>query len=276
VLKKEVDWSVLHQGFTIPVTIQVTFYRNIQQYLPRGSKKKVNFYLEGVTYKATLINQKFDVNKFGVRQDILQIRYNPSSDLALKLREIFKFSYDYISNERELYQGKTKKHFRVPISNREYLAVYSTEYKDTYLLEAICLSDRITYENDIKRVSENVYEDSVNYIAIDEKASILIKEKTIKIRRLSRAIGDSLKELYSYRCQICDKQIGEKYGVQVIEAHHIDPFVKSLNNDASNLIVICPNHHRIIHSAEPVFVREKLQFRYDNEYVEDIVLNRHL
>lgn len=276
VLKKEVDWSVLHQGFTIPVTIQVAFYRSIQEYLPRGRKKEVKFYLEGVTYKATLINQKIDVHKFGVRQDILQIRYNPYSDLALKLREIFKFSYDYISNERELYQGNIRKHFRVPTSNREYLTVYSTEYKDTYLLEAISLSDRITYENEIKRISENVYEDSVNYIATDEKASILIEERTIKIRRLSRAIGNSLKELYSYRCQICNKQIGEKYGVQVIEAHHIDPFVESLNNDASNLIVICPNHHRVIHSVEPVFVREKLQFQYNNEYVEEIVLNKHL
>ena len=253
------DWSVLHQGFTIPVTIQVAIYNSIQEYLPRGSKKEVNFFLDGKTYKATLVNQKFDVGKFGVRQDILQVRYNPTSELALKLREVFKFSFAYLSNERKQYQGNTKKHFKVPVSKREYLTVYSTEYKDTYLLETISLPERIEYEKEISLISENVYEESINYVAKDVKATILPQ-----------------KNLYSYRCQICNKQVGEKYGVEVVEAHHIDPFVKSLNNDSTNILILCPNHHRIIHSAEPVFIREKLQFEYDNKFIENIMLNKHL
>lgn len=41
VYKKEIDWSVLHQGVSIPVTIQVIFHNTINQFLPRGQSKDI-------------------------------------------------------------------------------------------------------------------------------------------------------------------------------------------------------------------------------------------
>ena len=35
----------------------------------------------------------------------------------------------------------------------------------------------------------------------------------------------------------------------VFEAHHIEYFTKSLNNDTSNIIIVNPSFHRIIHQA---------------------------
>jgi hypothetical protein len=75
VYKKEVDWSVLHQGVSIPVTIQVVFQTTINKFLPRGQSKDIYLVLEGKTYKARLVNQKFDERKYPNRKDILQIRY---------------------------------------------------------------------------------------------------------------------------------------------------------------------------------------------------------
>lgn len=60
------------------------------------------------------------------------------------------------------------------------------------------------------------------------------------------------------------------------KAHHIDYFVKSLNNDASNQIIVCPNHHSIIHDVDPVFDRERLLYSYSNGFEEKLVLNQHL
>lgn len=66
------------------------------------------------------------------------------------------------------------------------------------------------------------------------------------------------------------------YSERVMEAHHIDYFVKSLNNDAKNQIIVCPNHHSVIHDVDPVFDRSKLIYVYANGFEEKIVLNQHL
>jgi predicted restriction endonuclease len=82
--------------------------------------------------------------------------------------------------------------------------------------------------------------------------------------------------LYGHRCQICGRLIGEEYGSHVAEAHHIDYFVNSLNNDSSNQIIVCPNHHSIIHDANPLFDRKNLLFVYENGYKEGLKINLHL
>ena len=70
--------------------------------------------------------------------------------------------------------------------------------------------------------------------------------------------------------------IGEKYGSHIAEAHHIDYFVNSLNNDANNQMIVCPNHHSVIHDANPVFDRRRMVYRFDNGVEERISLNKHL
>ena len=96
VYKKDVDWSVLHEGVNMPVTIQVVFQNAIRTFLPRGQSKEIYLLLDGKTYKAILKNQRFNERKYPKRKDILQIRYNPQSDIAKRLRAIFISSYRYI------------------------------------------------------------------------------------------------------------------------------------------------------------------------------------
>jgi len=45
--------------------------------------------------------------------------------------------------------------------------------------------------------------------------------------------------------------------VTLVEAHHIDYLTTSQNNDTTNIIIISPNYHRIIHKNNPVFNRKK-------------------
>ena len=119
-------------------------------------------------------------------------------------------------------------------------------------------------------------EAAFNYDLKDENAGVAISDRHVKIRKLNQKIGENLKLLYGYRCQICGKLVGEEFGAQIAEAHHIDYFVKSLNNDASNQMILCPNHHSIIHDANPTFQRRRMMYVYPNGAEQKIVLNRHL
>ena len=62
----------------------------------------------------------------------------------------------------------------------------------------------------------------------------------------------------------------------VVEAHHIDNFTLSQNNDSTNIIIISPNYHRIIHKNNPRFNRKKFQFEFENGEVLRLKLYEHL
>lgn len=55
-----------------------------------------------------------------------------------------------------------------------------------------------------------------------------------------------------------EKVTGEEFGSHIAEVHHIDYFVLRLNNDANNQLIVCPNHHSIIHDTNPIFNRRRL------------------
>ena len=119
-------------------------------------------------------------------------------------------------------------------------------------------------------------EAEIDYENVDEGAGIQQNLLLVKLRKLNRKIGENLKLLYGYRCQLCGQLIGEEFGSHIAEAHHIDYFVKSLNNDASNQLIVCPNHHSIIHDTNPTFDRRSKLYRYSNGKEQPLVLNRHL
>jgi 5-methylcytosine-specific restriction protein A len=200
VYKKEVDWSVLHQGVSIPVTIQIVFHNSVNKFLPRGQATNIYLVLEGKSYKVKLVNQKFDERKYPGRSDILQIRYNPQSEIAERLRVIFAVSYRYISGQRNRLVEGSRKYIRVPEDLREYLAIYTTEYPDTYLLECITQEDTRIIRQTIAREDEQEYEASINYNIVDPDATISTVPQITKIRKLNRAIGETLKYLYNYSC----------------------------------------------------------------------------
>lgn len=276
VYKKEVDWSLLNQGLSIPLDIQVIFQNNINKFICRGESKDIFLILDGVVYKAKIVNQKFDESRYPNHKDILQIRYNPNSEIADKLRNNFINTYRYLCEQRDTLEDRQKRYFKIPEDKKEFLAIYTTEYADTYLVECITCTETAEARSLLVREDEQRYEVSVNYPEVDPTASIERIQQLTKIRKLNRAIGDNLKMLYGYRCQICGDNFGKRFDVHIVESHHIDPFVVSMNNDAANQLIICPNHHSVIHRAEPVFDRDRLLFVYDNGIEEKLLLNMHL
>lgn len=272
IYKKEVDWSVLQEGFSIPVSIQVVFKKLVKNYLKRGEKRDIKVILDEHTYQVKLINQSFDEQKYLGHADIVQIRYLPQSPFAIKLREVFKSSLDYLWKEKT----NAKKRIRVPEIKREYLFLYTTPVENTFFFDSITSAESAQIKYSMSGINEDDFEFQSNYKMFNGSARIENKEHLIKVRMLDRAIGESLKLFYNYKCQICGDNFSNKYNCLISEAHHIDFFVSSLNNDANNIIVLCPNHHRVIHKTNPIFKREKFIYIYPNGLEEKLALNKHL
>jgi len=275
IYKKEVDWSLLNEGLTLPVDNQVIFGRSVGKFLPRGESKNITMYLDGKSYKAKITNVNFAA-KFNRKKDALQIRYSPNGELSNVLKSYFIKSYQFISEKRKIREAGDRTMIRLPDDCREYLAIYTTEYEDTYLLETIVADDIFALKDVVKNQQERILEATFNYDMVDEKSTIFETERIVKLRKLNKKIGDNLKLLYNYRCQICGKNIGEEYESQIVEAHHIDYFVHSLNNDSDNQLIVCPNHHSIIHDVNPVFDRKRLIYLFPNGMQEGLILNHHL
>ena len=98
----------------------------------------------------------------------------------------------------------------------------------------------------IQGMRERTVENEIEYEMEDKSSGIEKKLQIVKIRKLNRKIGENLKLLYGYRCQICGQVIGEKYGSHIAEAHLIfyfilhSPLSHSLNCLFHNLkIILC-------------------------------------
>lgn len=274
VYKKEIDWSTLMEGFTLPLDNQVIFLRNMENFLQRGQSKIIHFFMNGKTYDAKIVNMNNSIEKR--KKDAYQIRYPRNSELSQALQQYFFKSMSYIKMIRESRDPKDRSYIKLPDGLKEYLAIYTTEYEDTFLLEPIAQDDFQVMKKAIQGMRERTVENEIEYEMEDKNSGIEKRLQIVKIRKLNRKIGENLKLLYGYRCQICGQVIGEKYGSHIAEAHHIDYFVNSLNNDANNQMIVCPNHHSVIHDANPVFDRRRMVYRFDNGAEERISLNKHL
>jgi hypothetical protein len=110
----------------------------------------------------------------------------------------------------------------------------------------------------------------------DTTAGIVFQEG-LKVKRIyNQSIIVQLKKLYNFRCQLCGCAFIEEYGVDYAEAHHIEYFTKSKNNNVNNILILCPNHHRIIHKLNPKFDYEHLEYVFSNGKIEKVLLNFHL
>lgn len=122
--------------------------------------------------------------------------------------------------------------------------------------------------------SELELENLINFE--DMSATIKIRTSPTAVRVYNPSIIRQLKKLYNGCCQLCGKAPFIEDLCDITEVHHIEYFAVSHNNNANNLIVLCPNHHRLIHKLNPQYESDGHRFVYPNGLVEDIKLNYHL
>lgn len=274
VYKKEIDWSALMEGFALPLENQVIFLQNMGRFLQRGESRIIHFFMNGKTYDAKIVNMNHPVDKR--KKDAYQIRYTRNGEFSQALQQYFYKSFNYIKTIRENRDPQDRKYIKMPESMKEYMAIYTTEYEDTFLVEPVAAADIQMVKMAVQGLQERTVEAEFDYDVTDESSGLKLQIQVVKIRKLNRKIAENLKLLYEYRCQICGQSVGEPYGSHIAEAHHIDYFVTSLNNDSNNQMIVCPNHHSIIHDTNPIFDRKKMAYRFDNGIQEKLMLNKHL
>jgi hypothetical protein len=71
------------------------------------------------------------------------------------------------------------------------------------VLEIIVEYDIALLRQAVSGQKARVMETEFNYDVEDPTSTILETERIVKIRKLNKKIGDNLKLLYGYRCQIC-------------------------------------------------------------------------
>ncbi len=104
---------------------------------------------------------------------------------------------------------------------------------------------------DMADLTEEELESIINFKDNSTGIKVITSQKNQRIYKTG--IIKQLKLLYKGSCQICGCAPFEEYSDNICEVHHIEYFANTQNNNASNLIVLCPNHHRLIHKLNPVY-----------------------
>ncbi|MBL9155174.1 MAG: HNH endonuclease [Verrucomicrobiales bacterium] len=92
----------------------------------------------------------------------------------------------------------------------------------------------------------------------------------------NRQLVSDLIEVYSGRCQLCGFDPPTLYSVQAAEAHHIVYRSRGGEDALDNLVLLCPNHHTVIHKCDATFDYQRLNFCFPNGRVEPLCINQHL
>ena len=81
------------------------------------------------------------------------------------------------------------------------------------------------------------------------------------------AITRLAKEIFGDKCAICG------WNEMTCDVHHIEPKKKSNDHDLTNLIILCPNHHRMSGSKNPKISKDELRKHWDNAYAYIMLSN---
>lgn len=264
-------------------TIDETFKKEIIRFSEKDIGGIINYKNENTV--ASII--AFFLSKFN-KQALDYLNYSTITSAFQGLANKINAKPNYIKLRRDEFDVFFPENMRQGWSKREptravvdffnKLNKYSFEdlaFKVTQLIETKN-NNKISPEirEEIIKYSEEEVENIINFE--DDNTSFRTVDKTIKMRILNYSIIPRLKKLYEYHCQICGKTYCDKYGVNIVEGHHMIFFVESMNNDSSNIIILCPDHHRLMHKAKPIFDRGQKLFIYPNGYTEKLLINYHL
>ena len=225
------------------------------------------------------------------RDAIRELGYNTLKEAFQELSHIVGKDNNYIKLRRDEFDPLTGSHRlgwhkRSPapavVSFHNGLKNYTFE-EMTQIVQALILDTQeftvphqeiVQAQKIVCNFSEEELEMLIN--GRDSSSKIIQHQALVRSRVFDPRIPNSLKKLYECRCQICGARTIEMYNVDISEAHHIEHFSKTANNNASNILIVCPDHHRIIHKAKPVFKRELLRFEYENGKNDELMYNFHL
>ena len=92
----------------------------------------------------------------------------------------------------------------------------------------------------------------------------------------NRAHVEQLHSLYGGRCQLCGFDPELLYEARACRGHHIVYLSRGGRDELTNMMLVCPNHHEVIHATSAVFDFKDLRYVFSSGRREPLVMNRHL
>lgn len=92
----------------------------------------------------------------------------------------------------------------------------------------------------------------------------------------NRQLVRSLHEMYAGRCQLCAFDSPVVYGVPSAECHHIAYLSRGGPDELTNMVLLCPNHHTVVHKTDAIFDYARLAFLFANGRAEPMCMNTHI
>lgn len=207
-----------------------------------------------------------------------------------------KYDYNYISRNKDKKYKIILAEYITQMPNYVYIPSQDAIYQNLYniaKLNNVTLDkyiEKLGYIR-IKKVSEiQEISDEIEQIIKKEKKEV---EKDIhleeKVKR-NHQIINKLKRFYEYECQLCNNNqrmiIKKEDGTNYVEVHHIKNLSLEIDEEGTldrvnNLIVVCPNHHKMLHYHHGRYTKiklchGKLAFVNDSSEIIPIINNRHL
>lgn len=112
-----------------------------------------------------------------------------------------------------------------------------------------------------------------------EQPGIIESRRTYLYERLparNRRLVQELQKMYQGKCQICLWDPRGSYGQPLCEGHHIVWLSRGGNDELANMALICPNHHRAVHSCDAPLDYHDLTFCFGDLKRERLQMNHHI
>jgi len=84
----------------------------------------------------------------------------------------------------------------------------------------------------------------------EERRRYLLSQVTLGGSGRDRRLILQLRDLYDGACQLCGWAPRRCYGADICEVHHLRWLSRGGPDAIGNLVLVCPNHHRIIHNLD--------------------------
>lgn len=135
------------------------------------------------------------------------------------------------------------------------------------------VADEVVLETSLER-GENAVHEVVSHYHVGASAQRRSALRNLYTR--NQALVTKLKGIYQDRCQLCGFDPQLLYGVSACSAHHIMYLSRGGQDELQNMLLVCPNHHQIIHATNAAFDFKNMHYVFNNGRREPLVLNLHL
>lgn len=105
--------------------------------------------------------------------------------------------------------------------------------------------------------------------------------RTTRVKEHERRLQDpwlpnALKVLYEHKCQVCTHDFTARYDTPYADTRFIQAIEDGGEPVSKNVVVLCPNHDKIIQVTRATFDRNALAFTFPNGLRERLLLREHL